>query len=123
MTKVFVKDIDIDWGRMRKHSRDLDAAVRNIVTEGGYALLEAANETVPTEDEDLKNSGMVAVDERGEVTVGYTAPYALRQHERMDYRHHGSGRAKWLERTAQERDAQKRVGDAMAEGTREAMDG
>lgn len=120
MTRLYVKGIDVDWGRARKHARDLDAQKKNIVTAGGHALLDAANETVPREDDDLADSGHVAVDERGDVVVGYSAPYALRQHE-VKMNHQGKGRWKWLEMTARERRAQNEIAEAMADETREAL--
>ena len=124
MTRLVVKRMEVDWGALRKHSRKLEARENNIVTAGGYALLDAANETVPddpaTRAGDLKSTGFVSVDGRGEVVVGYSAAYALRQHE-VPMEHQGRGRWKWLEKTAQERAAQSEIEQAVARETREAM--
>lgn len=119
-TTLVVKDLEIDWRKARQLKEQVNRAVRNIVTEGGYELLDAANETVPRDEGDLEASGYVEVDSRGEVEVGYSAPYALRQHE-VKMKHQGKGRWKWLELTAQERHAQRSIGDAMADETKKAM--
>jgi hypothetical protein len=124
MTTLIVKDVDVDWRRARKTQENMKEAVRNIVTEGAYQLLEAANETVPddpaTGGDDLKASGFVEVDQDGNVVVAYSSPYALRQHE-IPYKHQGKGRWKWLEMTAKERAAE--VGDKMARTAKNELEG
>lgn len=120
MTSLVVKGIEVDWSLARQHERKVAAAERNIVSEGAHRLLDAANETVPDDPEtragDLKASGFVEVN-RGTgpeaFVVGYSAPYALRQHEDSSLRHQGSGRWKWLQLTADER--ARDVGDKMAD--------
>lgn len=73
----------------------------------GEMLLEAADETVPTETGNLKGSGKVSLKTSGgavtSVKIGYTEPYALIQHEDTEYKHTGTGRAKWLQLTLQEK--------------------
>ena len=62
-------------------------------------VLEEANRTVPIEEGTLERSGTVSVDEqRGAAAVSYDTPYAVRQHEAMDFRHAPGRTAKYLER-------------------------
>lgn len=120
MTSLVVKDMRIDWAEAREHKAKVAAAERNIVSEGAHRLLDAANETVPDDPEtptgDLKASGFVEVN-RGTgpdaFAVGYSAPYALRQHEDASLNHQGRGRWKWLELAANERT--RDIGDAIAD--------
>lgn len=121
MTSVVLKGVELDWRRARRSIDQVNRAKKNIVTAGGYELLARANETVPYEDGELLASGFVEVDEDGNVVVAYSAPYALRQHE-VPMQHGGKGRWKWLELTAQERDAQRAVGEEMAREIEGAID-
>ena len=51
----------------------------------------------PIERGDLRNSAAVSSDDaRTEVAVSFDTPYAVRQHEELDY-HHDVGQAKYLE--------------------------
>jgi len=61
-------------------------------------LLEEANRTVPIEEGTLEGSGNTSVSGL-RATVSYNSPYAVRQHEELDYRHAAGRRAKWLEDT------------------------
>lgn len=123
-TTLVVKDVDVDWSYARKYAQKLEAKKRNIVTAGGHALLDAANETVPDDPAtgagDLKSTGFVSVDSEGNVVVGYSARYALRQHE-VPYNHQGAGRWKWLELTAKERAAHEEIERAVADEAKEVM--
>ncbi|MFJ3867908.1 hypothetical protein [Streptomyces nigra] len=78
------------------------AAVRG-VRLGAEHLLQVSNTRVPIEEGTLERSGVVSVDE-GEVTaaVSYDTPYAVRQHEELDYRHDAGRTAKFLERSLHE---------------------
>lgn len=46
---------------------------------------------------DQKVTGSAAPAEKVEAVVGYSLPYALRQHEELDYNHPKGGKAKFLE--------------------------
>lgn len=123
-TMLVVKDVDVDWSYARRHAQKLEAKRKNIVTAGGHALLKEANKTVPDDPAtgagDLKSTGFVSVDDRGEVVVGYGARYALRQHE-VPYSHQGNGRWKWLELTAKERATHEEIEQVVAREVEEAM--
>jgi hypothetical protein len=83
--------------------RVLEAARRGLIRAGEH-LLAAAEMTAPYDDtgegvhlRDTGYSRLQAADPDGDsVEVGFTAFWALWQHERMDY-HHTHGRAKFLE--------------------------
>lgn len=67
--------------------------------------LERSNETVPFLEGTLKRSGHTEVEATtygALAVISYNTPYARRQHEELNYVHKGKGRAKWVERTAQE---------------------
>lgn len=77
-------------------------AVRG-VRLGAEHVLQVSNGRVPIEEATLERSGVVSVDEN-DVTaaVSYDTPYAVAQHERLDYQHDDGREAKYLERTLHE---------------------
>lgn len=90
--------------------------MRAALTDATEFLLEEANRTVPHEEGTLEGSGTAGVKVQGDRMVGvvsYDTPYAVRQHEDTRLRHTGKGRAKWLERTANEQ--RTRIGKFLAE--------
>ena len=85
--------------------------VLNALEDTGEELRKRANETVPYEKGILAGSSDVDVKPASlTVTVSYSAPYAIRQHEDLTLRHPNplapdsspNGRARWLELTAKE---------------------
>ncbi|MFH9430237.1 hypothetical protein ACH4JZ_18340 [Streptomyces sp. NPDC017615] len=67
---------------------------------GGEHLLQVANTRVPIEEGTLERSGTVTVDEGDRAAVvSYDSPYAVRQHEELNYRHDAGREAKWLEKS------------------------
>jgi hypothetical protein len=59
-------------------------------------VLGVSNARVPHEEGTLERSGMASVDGlRGAIT--YDTPYAVRQHEELEYRHDNGRQAKYLE--------------------------
>lgn len=82
----------------------LRAAVSRGVNEAAEHVLKAAQENVPVEDGDLRDSGEVTMSGTT-ATVAFTAPYSKKQHEDMRLRHPNGGGPKYLERAlAGERD-------------------
>ncbi|MFD3835307.1 hypothetical protein ACFWWC_03495 [Streptomyces sp. NPDC058642] len=73
------------------------AAARGLLLGAEHVLAEATN-VVPLDESALQRSGTASVDE-GDLTamVSYDTPYAVRQHEEMDYRHAPGRMAKYLE--------------------------
>lgn len=66
---------------------------------GADELLDRSNRLVPVDDGELRDSG-VAKAEGKKAAVAYTAPHAMKQHERLDFEHSGGGQAKFLETAA-----------------------
>jgi hypothetical protein len=94
--------------RVENNFAKVTAAVKTkrgmALAKAGLALLEDANRTVPIEEGTLMRSGGVSVDAgAGEAAVSYDTPYAVRQHEDERLSHDAGRRAKWLERSLQER--------------------
>jgi hypothetical protein len=66
-------------------------------------VLAVSNQRVPHEEGSLERSGAAVVDEedlRG--VVSYDAPYAIVQHENLDYQHKPGRTAKYLELAVRE---------------------
>jgi hypothetical protein len=63
----------------------------------GEHILQLSRQRVPLEEGTLERSGVVTDDGNSSVAVSYDTPYAVPQHERMDYRHAAGRSAKYLE--------------------------
>lgn len=64
-------------------------------------LQKKSSDQAPVDIGDLRaNCNVGPIKETGtgiSITVGYSLPYAIRQHEELDYRHPKGGKAKYLE--------------------------
>ena len=66
---------------------------------GAEHVLQQSQEVVPLDESPLMQSGNASVDEASlTAVVSYDTPYAVRQHEELDYRHAPGRTAKYLER-------------------------
>ncbi|MDT0567918.1 hypothetical protein RM704_10620 [Streptomyces sp. DSM 3412] len=73
------------------------AAARGLFL-GAEHVLGVSNDRVPLDEAALQRSGTASVDESDlTAMVSYDTPYAVPQHERMDYRHAPGREAKYLE--------------------------
>jgi hypothetical protein len=73
-------------------------AVRGLRLAAEHVLAESRR-IVPIEEATLERSGVATVDESSlTAAVSYDTPYAIRQHEEMNYRHDAGRSAKYLER-------------------------
>lgn len=83
-------------------------------------LLEESRQLVPIEEGTLERSGTATVDE-GSLTgaVAYDTPYAVAQHERLDYQHDAGRTAKYLERPLL--DGQQTMREIIAAQVRRAL--
>lgn len=63
----------------------------------GEHILQLSRQRVPLEEGTLERSGVVTDDGDAAVAISYDTPYAVPQHERMDYRHAAGRSAKYLE--------------------------
>ncbi|MGC5343646.1 hypothetical protein [Streptomyces sp. DT171] len=87
---------------------------------GAEHVLQVSRGRVPIEEGTLERSGTATVDEQTlTAAVAYDTPYAVRQHEEMDYRHDAGRTAKYLELPmAEEADT---VGEIIAAEMRRAL--
>ena len=73
-------------------------AVRGLRIAAEHVLTES-RKVVPIEEATLERSGVATVDESQlKAAVSYDTPYAIRQHEELNYRHDPGRTAKYLER-------------------------
>lgn len=85
-------------------------------------VLAVSNSRIPLDEGHLMRSGGVDVDEQAmKASVYYTAIYAPRQHEELDWNHAPGREAKFLEKSMIEQRA--RVREIIAEHTRRATRG
>ncbi|AQS70843.1 hypothetical protein [Streptomyces pactum] len=73
------------------------AAARGLLLAAEYVLAEA-QDVVPLDEGYLQSTGTASVDD-GDLTaaVSFDGPYAVRQHEELDWRHAPGRQAKYLE--------------------------
>ncbi|MFZ3569278.1 hypothetical protein ACNYS0_20210 [Streptomyces sp. BH034] len=72
-------------------------AVRGLRLSAEHVLTES-RKRVPIEEATLERSGTATVDESSlDAAVAYDTPYAVRQHEELNYRHDPGRTAKYLE--------------------------
>ncbi|MDQ0949332.1 hypothetical protein QFZ24_003255 [Streptomyces phaeochromogenes] len=72
-------------------------AVRGLRIAAEHVLTES-RKVVPIEEATLERSGVATVDESQlTAAVSYDTPYAIRQHEELNYRHDPGRTAKYLE--------------------------
>ncbi len=75
-------------------------AALEAVTLGAEHILGESTKLVPIEEGTLSSSGKTSAEMQGGTAVAaisYDTPYAVRQHEEMDYRHDPGRQAKYLE--------------------------
>ncbi|MFG3090684.1 hypothetical protein ACGGAI_23970 [Streptomyces antibioticus] len=96
MTQSFRLSFDASVAR-----RALRQAAARGLFLGAEHVLGVSNDRVPLDEAALQRSGMASVDEADlTAMVSYDTPYAVRQHEEMDYRHAPGRTAKYLENAA-----------------------
>lgn len=72
-------------------------AARGLLLSAEY-VLQQSQQVVPLDESPLLQSGTASVDEASLTgMVSYDTPYAVVQHERLDYRHAPGRTAKYLE--------------------------
>ncbi|MDR6142391.1 hypothetical protein QE375_001945 [Microbacterium foliorum] len=94
----------------------VEKAAQDAMKDTGRKLLKRSNELAPRDDGDLIKSGKVVVDDLS-ISVRYTAPHAVFQHEHLDWAHEDGGGAKFLETASDEID----IGAEVARAVREAL--
>jgi hypothetical protein len=90
--------------RLRFQGTAASRQIRDGAAAGVYLaaehVLAGSNDVVPLDEAELQRSGTASVDPPSLTgMVSYDTPYAVVQHERLDYRHAPGRTAKYLERT------------------------
>lgn len=88
--------------RLRFNGSAASAAMRQGAARGlllaAEHVLQVSNEVVPLDESPLQQSGTASVDPPSlTAMVSYDTPYAVRQHEELNYRHAPGRTAKYLE--------------------------
>lgn len=84
--------------KLRLTTRQVKTGGNRGLRLGAEHLLKSARDIVPIEEGVLENSGKVSVNTGTmEAAVSFDTPYAVRQHEELDYEHDPGRRAKYLE--------------------------
>lgn len=87
--------LDFDASGVQRELRQ--AAARGLLL-GAEHVLGVSNDRVPLDESALQRSGTASVDEASlTAMVSYDTPYAVRQHEEMDFEHAPGREAKYLE--------------------------
>ncbi|MEV8029267.1 hypothetical protein [Cellulosimicrobium funkei] len=89
--------VEIQWfGGQAKQARKAGTA-RGLHKAAEFVLAESLKQ-VPIDEATLARSGAASVDPEIETAaVAYDTPYAVIQHERLDFRHSRGRKAKYLE--------------------------
>jgi hypothetical protein len=79
-------------------AREMRAAAARGLFLGAEHVLGESNNVVPLDEGYLQSTGTASVDEPSlTAMVSYDGPYAVPQHERLDFRHAPGRTAKYLE--------------------------
>lgn len=104
----------------RNLPREIRAAGALGLLLGAEHVLGVSNERVPLDEATLQRSGTATVDEAIlRAAVAYDTPYAVRQHEELEWRHAPGRQAKYLESALN--DSATEVRDVIAAQLRRAM--
>ena len=90
----------LEWSGWKpgEAERKLLAAGADGITKGVEHWLTESRQEAPIEEGTLERSGAATVDRRKLTgAVSYDTPYAVRQHEELEYRHDTGRKAKYLE--------------------------
>lgn len=119
MADIEVLGIQQAVNEFNKRIKKLNILNPIALREIGLDLSGKSVKRAPLDTADLRGSGFSKV-EGDSVTVGFTAVYALRQHEEMNYNHPRGGEAKYLERPFRENTA--KYIKHLADSTKRAVD-
>lgn len=96
-----IEGIENALSQFKSRAVKLKAYTPKAMRDIGQDLLGKSVERAPLDTADLRGSGFTEVNGT-ETIVGFTEPYALRQHEELNYNHPKGGEAKYLERPLNE---------------------
>ncbi|MFE0819171.1 hypothetical protein [Streptomyces sp. NPDC058847] len=87
--------LDFNGAAVERHLRA--AAARGLTLAAEHVLAEA-QDVVPLDEGYLQSTGTASVDDSDlTAAVSFDGPYAVRQHEELDWRHAPGRQAKYLE--------------------------
>jgi hypothetical protein len=112
--KVKIEGLDELNALFKKMTKLANKAIEKEIKIVGLDLQGKSQELAPVDLGDLQGSAFTEVSGL-DATVGFTEPYALRQHEEMGYRHRSPGQSKYLEQPYKENVPRyvKMIGDAV----------
>jgi hypothetical protein len=93
---VRITGLDDAVNQINRRIKMLQTSTPKALREIGLDLVGKAKKLAPLDTGDLRGSGFSKL-EGDTVTIGFTEPYALRQHEHTEYDHPMGGQAKYLE--------------------------
>lgn len=99
--QVVILGIEKAVKAFQKRASNVKSFTPKAMRDIGQDLLGKSVERAPVDQGDLRGSGFSEVSGT-ETTVGFTAVYALRQHEELNYNHPQGGEAKYLENPLKE---------------------
>lgn len=80
-----------------KKLKDIERATPQAIKDVTLDLLGKAVNLAPVDTGDLRGSGKAEFSDDGKSgTVSFNTPYAIRQHEELDYNHPQGGQARYL---------------------------
>ena len=86
---------------LRKMPKEVEKVAMKELQRSAVDLQGKAQLLAPVDMGDLRGSGFSETKGQ-EVTVGFSEPYALKQHEELEYNHPKGGQAKYLEQPYKE---------------------
>lgn len=98
---IVIEGLDKAVKEFQKRAAKVKTFTPKAMRDIGQDLLGKSVERAPVDTGDLRGSGFAEVN-GNETTVGFTAVYALRQHEELQYNHPQGGEAKYLENPLKE---------------------
>lgn len=113
--------VELDSNTAAVHAHTREASIKGLRL-GAEHVLGASRALVPLEEATLERSGTATVDEaKLTAAVSYDTPYAVRQHEELDWQHDEGRQAKYLEQPMHEE--QTVVAEIIAAELRRALRG
>lgn len=94
---VTVTGIENVLRELNRRTSAIQNATNQSLQDVAFEIMSKAQELAPLDTGDLRGSGYAEVKNMN-IELGFKAPYALVQHERMDFKHPKGGQAKYLER-------------------------
>ena len=103
MPKPNVKIVGLDKAikEINKRILKMNTITPKTIKDICFDLLGKSKERAPIDKGDLRGSGFAEIDGTTG-TTGFTEPYSLIQHERLDFKHPEGGEAKYLENPLKE---------------------